>query len=102
MSTHPKASTKGRYRQFRLTCTQEASGRVSFSAYAKGIGDEWHERQCILRSSVQFGARLDTTEDVLCALMAVLEETMVPPIYPIGKTGPCPVCGAERDVPDPL
>lgn len=77
MSTHPKTSTKGRYRQFRVTATQEANGRVSFSAYAKPMGAEWHESQCILRSSTQFGAALNSTEDVLLALIAVLEEQLL-------------------------
>lgn len=77
MATHSKTSSKGRYRQFRVTCTQEANGRVSFSAYAKPMGAEWHERQCILRSSTQFGAALNTTEDVLIAILAVIEGEML-------------------------
>lgn len=77
MSTHPKTSAKGRYRQFRVTATQEANGRVSFSAYAKPMGAEWHERQCILRSSTQYGVALNTTEDVLYALIRVIEEQLL-------------------------
>nr|CRY96737.1 hypothetical protein [uncultured prokaryote] len=78
MATHPKTSARSLYRQVRLTATQEDSGRTSYSVYAKGLGQQWNERQCILRSSVQVPGRLDTTEDVIWMLLRVLEDEVLP------------------------
>lgn len=61
-----------RYRQVRLTVTQQASGRLDYSLYAKGLTQAWDEHLCLVRASVEHEGPLDTTEDVLRAMMVVL------------------------------
>lgn len=74
-----RASRAGsRYRQVRLTFTEELSGRVSYSIYAKGLNQEWNQHQCLVRDSVVLDAPLRSTEDVLAALLIILNEQMLP------------------------
>nr|CRY97282.1 hypothetical protein [uncultured prokaryote] len=67
-----------RYRQVRLTFTQETSGRLSYSVYAKGMQDGWNEHHLILRDQVRHAEPLVTIEDVYGAIMAILREQMLP------------------------
>lgn len=78
MAAHPKTSAKSRYRQVRLTFTQESMGRVSLSLYAKGLNSQWNEHACLLRDQVAFQGRLDTTEDVIWACLQVLDGMVLP------------------------
>jgi len=67
-----------RYRQFRLTATHELSGRFTVSIYAKGLNQEWQERQCIMRGWSEGTSRpLESTEDVIMALIVLLEEQVL-------------------------
>lgn len=67
-----------RYRQLRITATQELSGVLTYSVYAKGIHQQWDEHQCILRDAVHFPAPLMTSEDVYAALLTILREQLLP------------------------
>jgi hypothetical protein len=63
-----------RYRQVRVTFTHEASGRASYSIYAKGLQQAWDEHTCLVRGSLPGVPHLLTTEDVLRTLIAILED----------------------------
>ena len=77
MSEQPIAMS--RYRQFRLTATQERSGVLSYSIYAKPLNARWDEHQVIVRDSVDVGfIPLLSTEDVVHALIAILREQLLP------------------------
>lgn len=70
-----------RYRQLRITATHEISGRFSYAVYAKPLNKEWHEHQCMARGSCDgtlLGLR--STEDVIAALIEVLESYLLPGI----------------------
>lgn len=67
-----------RYRQVRLTFTQESRGRLSYSIYAKGLNQAWDEHQVIVRDSLEWPHPLLSTEDVLGALISVLREQLLP------------------------
>ncbi len=75
-ASQPRA--RSLYRQVRLTCTQEASGRVTYSIWSKGTHQQWNEGQVLVRDSVVFGPHLETTEDVMRMLMVVLQEQLLP------------------------
>ena len=67
------------YRQFRLTCTQEIRGQVSYSIYAKGLHDAWKEQHCLVRDRLDVEpSALLTTEDVVRMLIDVLREQVLP------------------------
>lgn len=72
------AQARSRYRQLRITATQELSGVLTYSIYAKGISQQWDEHQCIVRDAVFFPAPLMTSEDVYAALIQVLREQLLP------------------------
>lgn len=67
-----------RYRQVRLTFTEERSGRASYSIYAKGLNQAWDEHQVIVRDSVILNHPLLSTEDVIHALIGILREQLLP------------------------
>lgn len=70
---------QSRYRQIRLTATQEISGRFSYALYAKALNAPWQEQQCLLRSYEDVPpCTLGTTEDVISALLIILEELLLP------------------------
>lgn len=69
---------QSRYRQVRLTFTQETTGRLSYSVYAKGLNMDWTEKQCLVRDQVHLDAPLMTTEDVCHALIVILREQLLP------------------------
>jgi len=78
MSNHRPGIGSSRYRQIRLTATHETNGRFSVSVYAKPLNKEWHERQCLLRYTNDGTPRpLETTEDVLLALLVIVEEHLL-------------------------
>jgi hypothetical protein len=79
MSNHRPGIGSSRYRQFRLTATHETSGRFSVSVYGKALNKEWHEQQCLARFATDVHPDpLNSTEDVLAAIMAIIETTMLP------------------------
>lgn len=81
MSVRNSRVSKSRYRQLRITATHEISGRFSYSVYAKGLNQEWHEHQCLARGAVDGTLTpLESTEDVIAALLVILEEYMLPGI----------------------
>nr|CRY97419.1 hypothetical protein [uncultured prokaryote] len=68
-----------RYRQLRLTCTQEVGGRVSYSISAKGLNENWNEHHVMVRDTVATdGYPLASTEDVVRLLLVVLREQLLP------------------------
>lgn len=72
------AISRSRYRQVRLTFTQEVTGRTSYALYAKGLNQAWNEHQCLLRSYTVVPGPLLTLEDVITAVVSILEEQMMP------------------------
>lgn len=78
VNSAPRPAATSNYRQVRLTCTQEATGRVSYSVYAKGLNDAWQESQCLTRASVMGPHRLESTEDVIQLLLNVLHDQQLP------------------------
>lgn len=74
----PKPRALSRYRQVRLTFTEEAGGRLSYRIYAKGLQHGWQESQCLISDSVTTTQPLNTTEDVIRALLAILGEQLLP------------------------
>lgn len=80
MSHHITPAVRAsRYRQVRVTITQEGSGRLTFSVYAKGLNQAWNEHQCLLRSSLDaLPYPLLTTEDVIGVAIDVLRTQMLP------------------------
>lgn len=66
------------YRQLRLTLTQEAGGRVSYSISAKGLNDAWSERSVLIRDHFRLDEPLETTEDVIRCLLICLNEQLLP------------------------
>lgn len=63
-----------RYRQVRLTYTEEASGRLSVSLYVKPLGASWDETQCLFRWSVDDLPPAPQVEDVVQRLVYVLQD----------------------------
>lgn len=75
------AVAASRYRQVRVTITQEGSGRCSFSVYAKGLNQAWNEHACLLRHAIdQAPTPLVTTEDVIALAIDVLRSQTLPGI----------------------
>lgn len=81
MSVKGSSVSKSQYRQLRVTATHEIGGRFSYSVYAKPLNKEWHEHQCLARGSCDGTLMgLQSTEDVIAALIAVLEDFLLPSI----------------------
>lgn len=81
MSVRDSRIGSSQYRQLRLTATHELNGRFSYSIYAKALNKEWNEHQCLARGVVEGTLRpLATTEDVISALIVILEEYLLPGI----------------------
>lgn len=79
MTNHMPGIARSQYRQLRLTATHETNGRFSVSLYAKPLNADWKEHQCLMRfSNDGVPSPLETTEDVMLALMVILEECMLP------------------------
>lgn len=71
-------AARSNYRQVHLTFTQESSGRLSYAVKAKGLRDEWNERTVLIRDSIEYRHPLNSTEDVIRALVLVLSEQLLP------------------------
>lgn len=54
MSSQQSKRRGSRYRQVRLTYTEELGGACSFSIAVKGLGDAWDEHAVIIRDHVVF------------------------------------------------
>nr|CRY96739.1 hypothetical protein [uncultured prokaryote] len=81
MSVKSSSVGSSRYRQLRVTATHELNGRFSYSVYAKPLNKEWHEQQCMARGSVDGTLLgLQHTEDVIAALIVILEGYLLPGI----------------------
>nr|CRY97410.1 hypothetical protein [uncultured prokaryote] len=78
----PKKSpirAQSNYRQLRLTATQERNGRFSYSIYAKPLNADWTQHTCLLRAHIDIpDFPLHSTEDVVVALVAILEGQFLP------------------------
>ena len=78
-NTQPVALS--RYRQVRVTLTQELSGRVSYSVYAKPLNATWQEQHCMVRHAMDHApVPLLTTEDVIGLLVTLLQQELLPGI----------------------
>lgn len=66
------------YRQVRLTYTEETKGRVNYSIYVKGLGQNWDEHQCVVRDSIRFAEPATSVEDVFRKLEVILAEQRLP------------------------
>nr|CRY96785.1 hypothetical protein [uncultured prokaryote] len=80
MPSRQQRVAASRYRQVRLTLTQETSGRVNYSIYAKGLNEAWNEHQVLVRDSVPHDPPLLSSEDVYALLIHVLREQLLPGI----------------------
>lgn len=80
MPNRPKPRAASRYKQVRLQFTEEAGGRVSASLYVKPLGAEWDQRQVVRRWSRVLSGPLETFEDVVGLMIAMLEEDALPGI----------------------
>lgn len=79
MATKGQPRAKSTYRQLRLTATQEKNGRFSYSVYAKPLNAAWNDHTCLLRAHIDIpDFPLNTTEDVVVALVAILEGQFIP------------------------
>lgn len=79
MSVRGSSVGTSQYRQLRVTATHEIGGRFSYSVYAKPLNKEWHEQQCLARGSCDGTLMgLQSTEDVIMALITILEEYLLP------------------------
>lgn len=67
-----------RYRQIRVNITQEASGRLSYSVYAKPMNKDWREQDCIVRDAMYFERPVVTPEDAIIAAIEVLKQQLLP------------------------
>lgn len=78
-------STKGNFRQIRITATHELPtnrspwGRFSVSVAAKPLNAEWTERHVIFRRGTWAPTvPLETQEDVVRAVVDLLQELFLP------------------------
>lgn len=70
-----------RYRQLRVTVTQEANGNCSFSVYGKRLNADWRQTDCLVRGVYMTPPRpLLSTEDVVALMVDLLREEMLPGI----------------------
>lgn len=79
MSVKGSSVSRSNYRQLRVTATHEINGRFSYSVYAKPLNKEWNQQQCMARGSVDGTVLgLASTEDVISALIVILEGYLLP------------------------
>lgn len=74
----PRAAS--RYKQVRLQFTEEAGGRVSASLYVKPLNVEWTQHHVVRRWQRQLDRPLETFEDVMTLMLAMLDEDLLPGI----------------------
>lgn len=67
-----------RYRQIRVNITQEQSGRLSYSLYAKPLNRDWTEQHCIVRDAMYWERPVVTPEDAIVAAIEVLKQQLLP------------------------
>lgn len=79
-NVHPKVKAS-RYRQIKVTATQEALGSFSVAVYAKGLNMDWTEHTLLYRQRVDSPPRaLLTTDDVLQAVLDMMYAQVLPGI----------------------
>lgn len=61
-----------RYRQFRLTYTEEANGHASYRIYAKPLGAAWTESVCVVSGRDNRTDRAESAEMVASRLIHLL------------------------------
>lgn len=71
---------QSRYRNIRVNITQETSGRLSYSVYAKPLNRDWREPDCIVRDAMYFERPVVTPEDAIIAAIEVLKQQLLPGI----------------------
>lgn len=69
---------ESRYRQVRLTYTEEISGAMSYSIYVKPLNAGWQESQCIVRDRLIGFEPAASREDVFRRLEALCKEQFLP------------------------
>lgn len=74
----PKAAS--RYKQVRLTFTEQAGGHLSVSLYVKPLNVAWSEHQCVSRWTSQTTEPIETLEDAIGVLIGLLSEHTLPGI----------------------
>lgn len=67
-----------RYKQVRLTFTEQSGGKCSYSVYAKGLNQAWDEHQVIARGVLEGTVTHLSTEDVMHTLIAILRSQLLP------------------------
>ena len=67
-----------RYKQLRLTITQELSGLVTYRLHGKEYQEEWEERHLLLHGTIVHHEVLDTLEDGISLIMGILQSQMLP------------------------
>lgn len=71
-ATGPSRWAPNRYRQFRLTYTEAASGRADYRIYAKPMGAAWTEAVCIVSASAPSASPAESVEHVAQRLIHLL------------------------------
>lgn len=69
-----KGRARNRYRQVRLSYTEEASGRASVSLYVKPLGEPWTEQQCLARWTSPEVPEAESLEHVALRLIYILQD----------------------------
>ena len=78
MSLHSRRKSS-RYRQFKLTATQETSGALSYRVHAKPLNAAWDEHQLLATGSIQSTSEpIECTEDVIALLLDLLSDLLLP------------------------
>lgn len=77
---HRPGPARSNYRQARITFTQESTGRLSMSLYAKGLTQGWNEHACLDRWVVDWSDPILTMDDVLEVVVHALCERRLPGI----------------------
>nr|CRY97283.1 hypothetical protein [uncultured prokaryote] len=71
---------QSRYRQLRLTLTQEVGGRCAYSIHAKALNDPWTQHTVIVRDTIVMDGPIVSTEDAIHVLITALREQLLPGI----------------------
>lgn len=75
-----RAKARSNYRQVRLTFTAEIGGVLSYSIYAKPLNARWDEHHVLVRDHVRDVPVPESIEDVIRALIRILEDQTLPGI----------------------
>lgn len=79
-SQNKQGIAASRYRQIRLSITQEVGGRCSYSLYAKPLNAAWQESHCLVRDSLHYDRPIVTADDAIHAAIEALKEQLLPGI----------------------